>query len=277
MLDQAQQMGLRELVVVVDSCYSGGFIRKASSHPAGTERIVIASTTDDRLAQYGGGRSANFSFTNLFLSQLLKGANVQEAYLEAQSTIQSLQVPRSAPQSPLLEDTGDGRTTGRDGAKARTYVLGKAAPFGALPPELLTVSADMQFPAPQGVPVEATVGFGRVDGVEAVVTWSDQYYADGSPINELTVLPLNRQGTSTRWTATLPASAFPGNGLYTVVFNAYRKDPLAGEIRYTSNTIVQRIAVGEAAAVAVQLMLLAPSSLLNDRNGDGIVDAADLL
>lgn len=244
MLDLAQQAGLRNLVVVVDACYAGGFVRNASSPPPGYERVVLASTTADRLANYGGGQSGGLSFTYFLLSELIKGVTFRDAHMASSGIINSLRVPRVNPQRPWIEDDGDGIPTLQDGSVAARSVLGRTAPFGALAPELLTAPPAAVLPAPQDVAVEIETGPGRVDGATAVISWSGQFYPEGSPITSLAEIPLARVPGTPKWRATIPSSALADPGIYQIVYTAYREDPVSQEIRFASNALIQEITIG---------------------------------
>lgn len=279
MLDEAQTKGLAELAVVVDMCYAGGFLKQASEAPEGYERVILTSTTDERLANFGGARVGGLSFTYFLLSELIKGVTLFDAYQTASGIVSDLRVPANAPQRPWLDDDGDGRATLQDGAVARRMVLGDAVPFGAVPPELIAVPGETLIEAPQSVPVEIEVGPGRVDGAEAIIVWSGSNYIDGQPITDIAVVPMTREGTSSRWSATIPASTFPGDGAYNVLYTAYREDPLSEEIRFSSNVMTQQIVVGEVPPSAlINPILLGrdPSSPAADRNADGVIDAGDV-
>lgn len=286
MLDRAQENGLAELAVIVDMCFAGGFIRRASSAPEGYERAILASTTDDRLANFGGSRSGSHSFTYYLMSELIKGSTLLDAHRTAREAVSNLRVPASAPQLPWLDDNGDGLATLQDGALAARMVLGNNPPFGALAPELLAVPSDTTLTNPQPLRVEIQTGPGRVDGAEATLVWSGADYPGGLPITDLTVVPLVPAGNSGTWAATIPASAFPGAGSYNILFAAYRADPLSEEIRFSSNVMTQTVTVGSVTPTPtpsgeqrVRRALLGSESTQpgDDRNGDGVLDAGDLL
>ncbi|MBI1291482.1 hypothetical protein GC173_09600 [bacterium] len=241
MVDEAQAEGLADLVVVVDSCYAGGFVKQCAGAPAGARRIVVASTTDDRLANFGGGPSASLSFSSFLLQALLKGVTVRSAFAEAHGVMQSLRIPRDRPQIPWLDDDGDGVYTGLDGEIASRFVLGKTVPFGAIAPELVSVAPDAQYPTRQAIPLSAEVGLGRTDGVDAIVSWSGDVYTADQPIADVTTIPLTRVGSSTTWQGTVPLAEVPGNGEYSITYVAYRRDPLADTVRYTSNPLSQQV------------------------------------
>jgi hypothetical protein len=226
------------------------------------------------------------SFTYFLLSELIKGVTLRDAYRTSASIVNSLRVPANAPQRPWMDDDGDGLATLQDGALASRMVLGDAVPFGALAPELIAVPADAEVSASQALWVEIEVGPGRVDGAEAVVVWSGANYVDSQPITDIAVVPLFRIGTSAKWGSTLPANTFPGSGLYNVLYTAYREDPLSEEIRFSSNVLTQNIQVGPptptptpSPAEAARRALLQKETRMpeNDRNGDGALDAADVL
>ncbi|MBI1289813.1 hypothetical protein GC173_01025 [bacterium] len=258
MLDTAQTGGVVDLAVVVDMCYAGGFVRRCSGVPAGSpvgaRRVVIASTTDERLANYGGGSNASLSFTGFLLQALLQGVTLQEGFDRAREAVESLRQPRLAPQSPWMDDDGDGvYTAGVDGAKAARLTLGPASPFGrqsveeisfGLAPELLSIDSDVQVSSPQPVPLSAVVSDRPVDGVEAIVTWSGTVFEEGEPIANVGTVELTREGSTTTWSGTLPVNLLPGDGVYTITYVAYRNDLLLPSIRYTSDAKSRILQIG---------------------------------
>jgi hypothetical protein len=128
---QAGSNPLRNVILYLDMCYAGGFVRLGADAPAGTRRLVLASTSNRRLANFGGSTGA-LSFTAFFLSSAVRGKTLLDCFQSAREAILALNVPAGAPQLPWLDDDGDGVSTAADGALAQANVLGSLPAFGGL-------------------------------------------------------------------------------------------------------------------------------------------------
>jgi hypothetical protein len=97
-LNAIQNRYQTEVVVVIDCCYAGSFVHDlAYAGPA--KRVVIAATSSAELTYFLSGGFVSFS--DLFLSGMMEGLDLQQAFLLAQDGMQAYQ-------SPTLDDNGDG-------------------------------------------------------------------------------------------------------------------------------------------------------------------------
>jgi hypothetical protein len=114
-----------EVVVVLDFCYAGRFLQDlAYAGPA--KRVVIAATAPNELTYFLSGGFVSFS--DLFLSGLLEGLDLEQAFLLAQSGM-------LAYQDPTMDDNGDGvyqaNVDGTNAARIQigaTHLAGKDVP-----------------------------------------------------------------------------------------------------------------------------------------------------
>ena len=238
---------LPELCVYVDICYAGGFVKKLSAAPAGMQRIVIASTTSDRLANFGGGDSGGLSFTGFFLSSALLGRTFEDCFEAARTTIVALNLPSAAPQTPWLDDDGDQQCTKSDGAVAGRHVFGSHPAFGLLPPEITAARAAGKLPAPADYQVWLELGPGSVKRAQAVVSSSADYYPGGVPITNIRTYDLAHMGVTQRWSGTIPKADLRNDTRYTIVYVAYRDDGFGLDI--ASEPRVSFLGVGTRAEV----------------------------
>jgi len=102
-LDDLQETQQTDITMVVDSCYSGNFI-KGCTPPEGKERIVISSTSDSAVAIFLPSPSLT-SFSYHFLSSLYMGSTFQQAFDVASDFFSTFNV---AHQEPWLDINGDG-------------------------------------------------------------------------------------------------------------------------------------------------------------------------
>ena len=238
---------LPELCVYVDMCYAGGFVKKLSAAPAGMQRIVIASTTSDRLANFGGGDSGGLSFTGFFLSSALLGRTLEDCFGLARTTIVALNLPSAAPQTPWLDDDGDNQFTKSDGAVAGRHVFGSHPAFGLLPPEITAARATQNLPAPADCQVWLELGPGPVKRAQAVVSSTADYYPGGVPITNVKTYDLAHMGVTQRWSGTIPKADLRNDTRYTIVYVAYRDDGFGLDI--ASEPRVSFLSVGTRAEV----------------------------
>ena len=231
-LNTAQSGGdpLPELCVYVDMCYAGGFVKRLSAAPVGTQRIVIASTASDRLANFGGGDSGSLSFTGFFLSSALLGRTLEDCFGSARTMIVALNLPSAAPQTPWLDDDGDKQFTKSDGAVAGKHVFGSHPAFGLLPPEITAAPASQSIPAPSDYQAWLELGPGRIKRAQAVVSSTADFYPGGAPITNVKTYDLAREGVTQRWSATIPGTSLRNDTRYTIVYVAYRDDGFGLEI-----------------------------------------------
>jgi WD40 repeat protein len=226
-LDEVQSGGdpLREIALCVDACYAGGFIRKCSGAPQGTKRLVIASTTDTRLANFGCDDGA-ISFTYFFLASAIRGNTFHDCFRSARNAIAALRIPAQEPQLPWLDDDGDAAYSPKDGEVARRRVFGNLPAFGFLIPEIVDARATETLSQAEDFEIWCEMGPGEVERVQAVVSYSGAYYPEGVPVTNMTTCSLTREGATNRWSTTIPASDVAGEGIYTILYTATRRDAL---------------------------------------------------
>ncbi|MBI1290569.1 PQQ-binding-like beta-propeller repeat protein [bacterium] len=250
LLDEAQSGPdpLDEAILYVDMCYAGGFLTRCAEAPtAQTARYVIASTSIDRLASFGGS-TGQLSFSGFFLSAALQGSTLHEAFIRASEAIKALGIPSAAPQNPAMDDDGDGVYTGLDGLRLRLHVLGAVPAFGNLPPQITDTRGDLTLPEAQDVELYAEMGSGGVDEVRVFVCRRGASFDPTQPITDYVELLLTREGTGNRWSGTLGANAFPYRGTYTVLYTAAKNDSLLPELSLQAEPVEGSIVIetGEA-------------------------------
>ena len=231
-LNTAQSGGdpLPELCVYVDMCYAGGFVSKLSAAPAGMQRIVIASTASDRLANFGGGDSGSLSFSGFFLSSALLGRTLGDCFEAARTTIVALNLPSTAPQTPWLDDDADRQFTKSDGAVAGRHVFGSHPASGLLPPEITAARATGRLDAPADYQVWLELGPGPVKRAQAVVSSTADDYPSSAPITNVRTYTLSREAATQRWSGTVPAADLRNHTRYTIVYIAHHDDGFGLEI-----------------------------------------------
>jgi hypothetical protein len=148
--------------VIVEACFSGSFIN-APDTISGADRVIISSTDANSGAKLSL-RGAVFS--DLFLTHLLGGFDLQSSFLYAQAAMQAAH----STQVPWLDDTGDGVYTINDGALARqrgfTY---QGTLADALPPQIKQVVAPGAIEGNRGVLQAQVIDDAGVGAVYAIV------------------------------------------------------------------------------------------------------------
>ena len=130
--------GADNVNVILDACYSGSFIDVTGAGPAtisGRNRVVIASTTSAWSA-YGPGDGRGLYFSNAFFSGLENEQSLWTSYLAGREAVGH----EGVLQEPWLDDNGDGRSDGLDGALAAGRALRRVA-MGGRSPQIEWVSA----------------------------------------------------------------------------------------------------------------------------------------
>ncbi len=94
------QVDYHTCTVVIDSCYSGGFIKYCSE-----KNRIIMTSTDSKSPAYTGSESA---FVESFFDELEKGSSYGKAWMAADNRID--RYPDE--QNPQIDDNGDGRGHG---------------------------------------------------------------------------------------------------------------------------------------------------------------------
>lgn len=246
-LDEAQSGvdPLTDVIVLTEMCFAGGLTETASAPLApGLSRILVASAAKDRLAAIGGP-DGSLSFSAAFLSSLLQGNTFDAAFRSGQAFVAAIAAEGQLPQLPQLDDNGDATMTLADGAQARRHVFGSVPAFGALPPQILQTRPDALLATAENLTLWLETGSGGTASATAYVSFDGAPRSPDAPISGFTTLPLTREGTTSRWSATLPADALPYRGSYTVVYVATNQDPLQPALRLPSAPAAGRIVVEE--------------------------------
>ncbi|MCC6356789.1 MAG: VCBS repeat-containing protein, partial [Verrucomicrobiae bacterium] len=114
-LDAIQDQHGTEVVVVLDFCYAGRFLQDLT-YAGPAKRVVIAATSPGELTYFLSGGLVSFS--DLFLSGLLQGLDLEQSFLFARQGMEGYQ-------NGTLDDDGNGLyQAGVDGAVAATIPIG---------------------------------------------------------------------------------------------------------------------------------------------------------
>jgi hypothetical protein len=247
-LDTAQSDDdpVESMILYVDACYAGGFVRKCSGAPGGRDRIVLASTTDARLANYGG-ITGRLSFTSFFLTEALLGNSLYHSYYRAYNHIATLRVPSDNPQLPWIDDNGDGRATSRDGTRASAFYFGAAGGFAPTQPTLVNARENLEILSAEDVDLWAELSVGDdANAVEAFIAYGQEIYPEALPITNHAVVALSREGSTQRWSGIMPATEILREGTYTVFYTARKNAGDATELQIEAEPLRRYIKVGEA-------------------------------
>ena len=112
---------------------------------------------------------------------------------------------------------------------ARRRASGNLPFSGLWTPEIDAAAPDAVLPEPVDFELWCHVPIRPAETkcVEAVVSWSGATHAEGQPVTAFEIVPLARERTTSRSSATLPASALSGAGAHTVLYTAARDDGLS--------------------------------------------------
>jgi hypothetical protein len=204
-LNAIQDRYQTEVIVVVDCCYAGSFVHDlAYAGPA--KRIVIAATSPDELTYFLSG--GLISFSDLFLSGLMQGLDVGNAFLLAQSGMGTYQ-------NPIMDDNGNGvYEPGVDGAVARQTQVGASHLAGKDVP-LIGSAADSQTLSQS---TTATLWAGDIQSYYPIskvtcTVLSPGYLANANASGPVTGVPeieLVPDGSGTRYQAQFDGFTEPG-------------------------------------------------------------------
>jgi len=197
-LDTLQAATGCEVVLIVDCCYSGGFVQECAP-TSGTKRIVIASTTATNLAVYTLPEGAE-SFTFIFLSYAILGNTLEDCFRWTQTAFLGMGNP--AGQTPWMDDDGDGDSDKWDGVLAARYVLGRYPAFGLNAPTITAVETTRTVAVHEPVTLWARLGEAvAVKEVWALIVPLGRDYAPGEPVTDLVRLDLAYTTATGRWEA----------------------------------------------------------------------------
>jgi len=235
-LDDYQSHTSNQMVLVIDTCYSGSLMQKLI-----TPNRAIISSTGNGLAYFD--RLQKQGFSRFLASGLLKGMNFFEGFQYAtQKQKQMLgnlsqSTDLNIIQEPQLED-------GQNGQWLRQLFLN--GPFVTaditLAIESLTISTGVQ--AGQSIPLKAQVGLtqGKVLRVWALMIPPKTNLvmdSNGTPILAYPHLQLSQTQDETIWETTWPGGVY--NGDYEITF--YAEDN-QGNIASSDNTVVISVTGG---------------------------------
>lgn len=120
-LDQAQQFVPGEVIVVYDACLSGSFL-EILDPPENKDRVVITSTSPREDAWFHG--KGTVSFSHYFWGNIFDGYNVKEAFDITKEALGYF----NPPQTPFLDDNGDGKADQEDGLLADNIYIANRVP-----------------------------------------------------------------------------------------------------------------------------------------------------
>ncbi len=133
-LDALQATLPGRVVLVADFCESGSLLSVLAGMPDG-RRIVISGGGPESAPSFSD--DGEISFSRFFWRQVLAGANLRGAFLNAANALRFA----DAVNAPQLDDTGDGKyTPGEDGREAAHAVLGRGIQVAADAPTISMVS-----------------------------------------------------------------------------------------------------------------------------------------
>jgi WD40 repeat protein len=202
-LDALQQQTGAEVILIVDCCYSGGFVRRCTPVD-GARRVVISATTASNLAVYSPPVGAE-SFSFYFLSFAIQGNTVKDCLRWTQMSFASMGNP--AGQVPWMDDNGDGVSDKWDGALAARHVLGRYPAFGLAAPTILAVA-----PAATCAAGDRMLLWAQLDAaiapqeVWAVVVPQGTDGTGSDPVTDLTRVDLQYNAQTQRWEAVWTSS-----------------------------------------------------------------------
>jgi WD40 repeat protein len=236
-LDTLQTRTGCEVILIVDCCFSGGFVQRCKA-PAGKRRVVISSTTPQNLAIYSPPAGAE-SFSFYFLSFAVLGNTLKDCFKWTQLSFATMGNP--AGQAPWMDDNNDGQSNKSDGTLAARHVVGRYPAFGLNAPTILDVAST------QSVYVrDPVVLWARLDAavaakeVWAVVISTRAGYAPGEPVTNLTRVNLAFNSTLNRWQATW-SPRLEHSGLCTVTYFAVSEDLLGTRLVATPKSSGLRV------------------------------------
>lgn len=235
-LDSLQNTIPGKVTVIYDSCQSGSFLPLLNP-PSGKERILLASTGEDKPAYFLS--EGVVSFSNYFWRKILNGTNVRDAFIHAKQAISF----SCEDQTPFIDDNGNGIGNQKeDGNMARNYTIGVGIMLAGDDPIIGSVSS------PQTLNGETTAIIlannvtttGTIDEVFAVITPpNSQSRGPVSPITELPTIKL--WNTGSRYEGTY--NAFCTTGTYQIAVYALDDN---GNLSLPQETTLTQSVSGEA-------------------------------
>ena len=221
-LDALQAATGCEVILIVDACYSGGFVQECTA-TSGTRRVVVSSTTPTDLSIYTPPAGAE-SFSFFFFSFAILGNTIENCYDWTDLAFQAMGNP--AGQDPWMDDNNDGISDKWDGALAARHVLGRYPAFGLNAPTITAVASTQTVTLGQTAALWARLS----EAVAAKEVWvlvipEGATYVPGQPVTNLTRVNLAWSAARNRWEATLWPAAQPV-GRSTIIYFAMSEDAL---------------------------------------------------
>jgi len=148
-----QQRTGSQIVLIMESCYSGLFVKDLSHD----KRIIITSAGDE---PYNTDASGRISLSRYFFSRICQGDSIEKAFNYASHQLINKQFP-----APLLDDNGDGISTMFDGMIAGLTYLPGILSWGR--PEISNIDLNPVLDNQTSLDVQLTVE-SRADEIQKV-------------------------------------------------------------------------------------------------------------
>ncbi len=226
------------LTIVYDACRAGSFIPHLISD-TGKQRIILTSAAPNENAYFTS--IGSLSFSNLFWTQIHKGANISDAFFIAKNAIEFTY----ANQTPQMDDNGNGIGNDiNDGVSSKSARIGNGVVVAGDIPEIKTISSDIALHGEISADFSAELfvsGSNSIQRVWAVITPPGCAPTDpDSPVLNLPTVEMNPTG-DTRYTGTY--SDFSQTGTYNVAVYAMDTEGYISTPR--------RIAVTQTSAISL--------------------------
>ena len=242
-LDKLQEKTQCSVVIIIECCYSGEFIKELS-HP---KRVIITSAGNE---QYKTDATGRISLSRYLFPRLCNGDSLKQAFNFAQYKLSGANYP-----SPLLDDNGDRQANNDDGKNAASIYL---------PKELIWFESDISqvnlYPILDGkntLDVSLTIESKpeNITKVWAQVIAPDDMITSSDGIIQFKETRLNHeQGTLYSGNVT----GFSHDGTYIVIFYAQNK---LNQVSESKQFIVRAINIGRK----------------KDFNQDGLINIEDVI
>ncbi|MCX8036416.1 MAG: WD40 repeat domain-containing protein [Candidatus Sumerlaeia bacterium] len=241
-LDALQAKTGCEVILIVDCCFSGGFLQQCRA-ASGVKRIVITSTTEKNPAVYSPPAGAE-SFSFYFFSYAILGNTLDNCYKWTRLSFTTMGNP--AGQTPWMDDNNDGVSNKNDGALAARHVFGRYPAFGLNAPLILSVATTQTVASGKTATLWARLDAAvAAKSVWAVVIPRNVEYASGQPVTSLTRVNLAWNAGQNRWQAAFQPD-LRHVSLCTVTYFAESEDTLGTRLIATPMSSGLRVAMTSA-------------------------------
>jgi hypothetical protein len=244
-LDTAQNTIPGKVILIYDACYSGSFL-PLMTPPAGKERIVITSSTEDEPAWFMIDGVLSFSYQ--FWASVFVNANLYESFVTAKNMM-------AHDQTGLLDANADGVQTKEDVTLVRNFVIGRGRVAASTPPLIGSISEEQALSGSHNATLRASdiTALNKIEAVWAVI-----------------VPPSFENGTNTEVTSldTIELTDPDQDGIYT---GAYDRFTQPGTYRITIHAKDDKGQISLPKTTTVVQQHGQPG----DINGDGAVDLTD--